>query len=95
MKHAKTFDWHMSGPHFRDQPLLRDEQATQLFAMTDPIAERIRQVGGLTLRAIGLIARSQRVPDNDAEYVVQSDMLAERRTGFVFETARHADSSGP
>src|ERR1700709_2751429 len=66
---TKNFHWHMSGPHFRDYHLLLDEQADQLYAMTDPIAERIRKTGGSTLRSIGHIARTQRVTDNDAEYV--------------------------
>ena len=74
---TKNFHWHMSGPHFRDYHLLLDEQATQLYAMTDPIAERIRKLGGTTLRSIGHIARMQRVGDNDAEYVEPLDMLAE------------------
>jgi starvation-inducible DNA-binding protein len=74
---TKNFHWHMSGPHFRDYHLLLDEQADQLFAMTDPIAERVRKIGGLTLRSIGHIARNQRVLDNDAEYVEPLDMLAE------------------
>src|SRR5437867_5393441 len=65
---TKNFHWHMSGPHFRDYHLLLDEGADQLFAMTDPIAERVRKIGGLTLRSIGQLARSQRVLDNDAEY---------------------------
>ena len=69
----------MSGPHFRDYHLLLDEQADQLFAMTDPIAERVRKVGGLTLRSIGHIANLQRLEDNDAEYVEPLDMLAELR----------------
>ena len=76
---TKNFHWHMSGPHFRDYHLLLDEQADQLFEMTDPIAERIRKVGGRTLRSIGHIARTQRVLDNDADYVEPSDMLAELR----------------
>src|SRR6267378_2161942 len=76
---TKNFHWHMSGPHFRDYHLLLDEQADQLFAMTDPIAERVRKLGGLTVRSIGQIARTQRVLDNDAEYVEPSDMLAELR----------------
>ncbi len=76
---TKNFHWHMSGPHFRDYHLLLDEQADQLYAMTDPIAERIRKVGGTTLRSIGHIARMQRVLDNDAEYVEPLDMLAELR----------------
>jgi starvation-inducible DNA-binding protein len=74
---TKNFHWHMSGPHFRDYHLLLDEQADQLFAMTDPIAERVRKVGGLTIRSIGHIARTKRLLDNDAEYVEPSDMLAE------------------
>lgn len=74
---TKNFHWHLSGPHFRDYHLLFDEQAAQIFAMTDPIAERIRKVGGTTLRSIGHIARLQRVLDNDAPYVEPEDMLAE------------------
>ncbi len=76
---TKNFHWHMSGPHFRDYHLLLDEQADQLYAMTDPIAERIRKTGGSTLRSIGHIARIQRIKDNDAEYVDPLDMLAELR----------------
>jgi starvation-inducible DNA-binding protein len=74
---TKNFHWHMSGPHFRDYHLLLDEHADQLFAMTDPIAERVRKIGGLTLRSIGQISRTQRVLDNDADYVEPLDMLAE------------------
>src|SRR6202051_4134768 len=74
---TKNFHWHMSGPHFRDYHLLLDEQADQVFAMTDPIAERVRKLGGITIRSIGQIARTQRLLDNDAEYVEPSDMLAE------------------
>src|SRR5437762_937682 len=74
---TKNFHWHMSGPHFRDYHLLVDEQADQLFAMTDPIAERVRKLGGITLRSIGQISQMQRVLDNDAEYVEPLDMLAE------------------
>jgi starvation-inducible DNA-binding protein len=130
---TKNFHWHMSGPHFRDYHLLLDEQADQLYAMTDPIAERVRKVGGSTLRSIGDIARRQRVKDNDAQYVEPLDMIAElrednkalasrlreahnvceehhdiataslievwideteRRTWFLFEASRMADSSG-
>ncbi|HEY2558760.1 MAG TPA: DNA starvation/stationary phase protection protein, partial [Caldimonas sp.] len=130
---TKNFHWHMSGPHFRDYHLLLDEQADQLYAMTDPIAERIRKLGGSTLRSIGHIARTQRVLDNDADYVEPLDMLGElgednrtlaaslrevhevcekhrdiataslievwideteRRTWFLFESGRRADSSG-
>ena len=76
---TKNFHWHMSGPHFRDYHLLLDEQADQLYAMSDPIAERIRKVGGTTLRSIGHIARLQRIKDNDADYVDPLDMLAELR----------------
>ena len=74
---TKNFHWHMSGPHFRDYHLLLDEQGDQLFAMTDPIAERARKIGGTTLRSIGHIARMQRIADNDADYVEPQDMLAE------------------
>ena len=76
---SKNFHWHMSGPHFRDYHLLLDDQADQLFAMTDPIAERIRKLGGTTLRSISHIARLQRIKDNDAAYVEPEDMLAELR----------------
>ena len=74
---TKNFHWHMSGQHFRDYHLLLDEHADQFFAMTDPIAERIRKIGGLTLRSIGHISRTQRVLDNDADYVEPLDMMAE------------------
>ena len=76
---TKNFHWHVSGPHFRDYHLLLDEQADQIYATTDPIAERVRKLGGSTLRSIGHIARLQRVLDNDAEYVTPLDMLAELR----------------
>jgi starvation-inducible DNA-binding protein len=76
---TKNFHWHMSGPHFRDYHLLLDEQADQLFAMTDVIAERVRKIGASTLKSIGQIAKSQRVLDNDADYVEPTDMLAELR----------------
>src|SRR5580692_7575053 len=74
---TKNFHWHISGPHFRDCHLLLDEQADQLFATTDAIAERVRKIGATTLRSIGHITRLQRVLDNDAEYVTPLDMLAE------------------
>jgi starvation-inducible DNA-binding protein len=129
---TKNFHWHMSGAHFRDYHLLLDEQADQIFAMTDPLAERARKIGGTTLRSIGHIARAQRLQDNDADYVTPLDMLAElrddnkqltasmrqvhdlcdehgdvatasllenwideteRRTWFLFETTRHAESA--
>jgi starvation-inducible DNA-binding protein len=76
---TKNFHWHMSGRHFRDYHLLLDEHGDQLFAMTDPIAERARKIGGTTLRSIGHIARQQRILDNDADYVDPRDMLAELR----------------
>ena len=76
---TKNFHWHMSGPHFRDYHLLLDDQGEQIFAMTDPIAERVRKIGGTTLRSIGQIARTQRIFDNDAPYVTPLDMIAELR----------------
>lgn len=76
---SKNFHWHMSGPHFRDYHLMLDEQAQELFAMTDPLAERCRKLGGPALRSIGHVSRTQRVLDNDAEYVEPMDMLAELR----------------
>jgi starvation-inducible DNA-binding protein len=76
---TKNFHWHISGPHFRDYHLLLDEQADQIYAITDPVAERVRKLGGTTLRSIGHIGRSQRILDNDAEYVTPLDMLAELR----------------
>jgi starvation-inducible DNA-binding protein len=74
---TKNFHWHMSGPHFRDYHLLLDDQGDQLFAMTDDIAERVRKIGGTTLRSIGHIARIKRIADNDADYVTPKDMLSE------------------
>src|SRR4029079_6664119 len=74
---TKNFHWHMSGPHFRDYHLLLDEHADQLFAMTDPIAERVRKIGGSTLKSIGHISGTQRVVDNNAEYVELLHILAE------------------
>jgi starvation-inducible DNA-binding protein len=76
---TKNFHWHMSGPHFRDYHLLLDEQADQIFATTDALAERARKIGGATIRSIGHIGRLQRVLDNDAEFVTPLDMLAELR----------------
>ena len=76
---TKNFHWHMSGPHFRDYHLLLDEQAAQIFAATDPIAERVRKLGGTTLRSIGEISRLQCISDNDAEHVSSAAMLAELR----------------
>src|ERR1700726_319956 len=85
---TKNFHWHMSGPHFRDYHLLLDEHADQLFAMTDDIAERVRKIGGTTLRSIGQISRTQRVLDNDADYVEPLDMLAELADDNKALTAR-------
>lgn len=76
---TKNFHWHMSGPHFRDYHLLLDEQGDQIFAMTDAIAERVRKIGGTTIRSIGEISRLKRIDDNDAEYVDPGDMLSELR----------------
>ena len=76
---TKNFHWHVSGPHYRDYHLMLDEQADQIFAITDQIAERVRKIGGTTLRSIGQIARLKRVLDNDADYVTPLDMLAELR----------------
>jgi starvation-inducible DNA-binding protein len=76
---TKNFHWHMSGPHFRDYHLLLDDHGDQLFSMTDDIAERVRKIGGTTIRSIGHIARLQRISDNDAEYVTPTDMLSELR----------------
>ena len=130
---TKNFHWHVSGPHFRDYHLMLDEQSDQIYAMTDPIAERVRKVGGITLRSIGHISRLQRILDNDAEFVTPLDMLAElqednkqlasnfraahevceeygdiattslievwideteRRSWFLFEASRNADTGG-
>jgi starvation-inducible DNA-binding protein len=85
---TKNFHWHVSGPHFRDYHLLFDEQGDQLFAMTDDIAERVRKIGGTTIRSIGQIARLQRVEDNDADFVDPYDMLAELRDDNKDLTAR-------
>lgn len=76
---TKNFHWHMSGPHFRDYHLLLDEHGDQIFAMTDPMAERVRKIGRETLHSIGEISRTQRIADNDAAYVTPEDMLAELR----------------
>ncbi len=89
---TKNFHWHVSGPHFRDYHLLLDEHADQIFAMTDEIAERVRKIGGTTLRSVGHIGRLQRLSDNDADFVTPGDMLAEllddnkRLIGFLRET---------
>ena len=74
---TKNFHWHMSGPHFRDYHLLLDEQGEQIFAMTDELAERVRKIGGATLKSIGHVARLQRIRDNNEEFVADVDMLGE------------------
>jgi starvation-inducible DNA-binding protein len=76
---TKNFHWHISGPHFRDYHLLLDEHGDQIFATTDAIAERVRKIGGTTVRSIGHVSRLQRVLDNDADFVTPMDMLAELR----------------
>ncbi|HXW39678.1 MAG TPA: DNA starvation/stationary phase protection protein [Xanthobacteraceae bacterium] len=91
---TKNFHWHVSGPHFRDYHLLLDEQAEQIFATTDDIAERVRKVGGTTLRSIGHIARLQRIADNDADYVTPQDMLAELRDDNKRLTASMRETHG-
>jgi starvation-inducible DNA-binding protein len=91
---TKNFHWHMSGPHFRDYHLLLDEQGDQIFAMTDPIAERVRKLGGETIKSIGQICRLQRVLDNDAAYVEPEDMLAELREDNQTLTARMREAHG-
>jgi starvation-inducible DNA-binding protein len=73
----KNFHWHVSGPHFRDYHLLLDEQAAQIFGTTDTIAERVRKLGGTTIRSIGHISRLQRITDNDIDKVAPADMVAE------------------
>jgi starvation-inducible DNA-binding protein len=85
---TKNFHWHMSGPHFRDYHLLLDEQAEQIFAMTDEIAERARKIGGTTIRSIGHIARVKHIEDNDADFVTPEDMLAELKEDNLALTQR-------
>jgi starvation-inducible DNA-binding protein len=91
---TKNFHWHVSGPNFRDYHLLLDDQAAQLYATTDVIAERVRKVGGATIRSIGHIARLQRVLDNDADYVSPLDMLAELRDDNKQLAARMRETHG-
>jgi len=91
---TKNFHWHISGPHFRDYHLLLDEQADEIFAITDTVAERVRKVGGQTLRSIGQIARLQRVSDNDADYVSPLDMLAELREDNMRLAAHMRETHG-
>jgi len=91
---TKNFHWHMSGPHFRDYHLLLDEQSEQIYAATDVIAERVRKVGGTTLRSIGEIGRLQRVLDNDADFVTPHDMLAELHDDNKQLAARMREAHG-
>ena len=97
---TKNFHWHISGPNFRDFHLLLDEQADQIFATTDPIAERVRKIGGTTLRSIRQVSQRQRLLDNDAEFVTPLDMLAELRednkqlTGEMRRTHALCDDHG-
>ena len=91
---TKNFHWHMIGPHFRDYHLLLDEQAEQIYDTTDPIAERVRKLGGTTIRSIGQIGRLQRVLDNDADYVTAPDMLAELRDDNQQLVARMRETHG-
>ena len=97
---TKNFHWHMSGPYFRDYHLLLDEQSDEIFATTDPIAERVRKLGGTTLHSTGQIAKLQRISDNDADFVTPADMLAELRednvrlAGFMRETHSLCDEYG-
>ena len=97
---TKNFHWHVSGPHFRDYHLLLDEQAARILASTDAIAERVRKVGGTTLRSIGHVARLQRIKDNDAEFVSARAMLAElhrdnsRLVEFLREAKEVVDAAG-
>jgi starvation-inducible DNA-binding protein len=94
---TKNFHWHVSGPHFRDYHLMLDEQATEIYAISDPIAERVRKLGGTTIRSIGQIAKQQRLLDNDADFVAPHGMLAELRednlrlAGFMRETHELTD----
>jgi starvation-inducible DNA-binding protein len=85
---TKNFHWHVSGPHFRDDHLMMDAQASELLATTDAIAERVRKIGGTTVRSIGHVSRLQRVLDNDADYVTPDDMLAELRDDHMQLIAR-------
>src|SRR6266581_2161262 len=89
---TKNFHWHMSGPHFRDYHLMLDEHSDQIFATTDPLAERVRKLGGRTLHSIGEVARLSRIKDNDKEFVSPLDMLRELLADnrSVVEAMRHA-----
>src|ERR1700758_1557776 len=91
---TKNFHWHVSGPHFRDYHLLLDEQGEQIFATTDDIAERVRKIGGTTLRSIGHIRRLQRILDNDADFVTPMAMIAELRDDNKQLTASLRETHG-
>ena len=91
---TKNFHWHVSGPHFRDFHLLLDEQAEQIFATTDDLAERVRKIGGTTLRSIGHVSRLQRIKDNNADFVTPMDMLAELRDDNKELVARMRETHG-
>jgi starvation-inducible DNA-binding protein len=91
---TKNFHWHVSGPHFRDYHLMFDDQAAQILAATDAMAERARKLGGTTLRSIGHVARLQRVLDNDADFVTPLDMLAELRDDNLDLAARMREAHG-
>jgi starvation-inducible DNA-binding protein len=91
---TKNFHWHVSGPHFRDYHLMLDEQADQIFGVTDAIAERVRKIGGTTIRSIGQISRQQRLLDNDADFVTPLDMLAELRQDNLQLTASMRETHG-
>ena len=91
---TRNFHWHVSGPHFRDFHLLLDEQAQQIFATTDDMAERVRKIGGTTLRSIGHVSRLQRIKDNNADFVTPMDMLAELRDDNKELVARMRETHG-
>ncbi len=91
---TKNFHWHVSGPHFYGLHLMFDEQSAQILGTTDDIAERVRKVGGTTLRSIGHVARLQRVLDNDADYVTPRDMLAELRDDNMQLVAHMRETHG-
>jgi starvation-inducible DNA-binding protein len=91
---TKNFHWHVSGPHFRDYHLMLDEQGQQILATTEDIAERVRKIGGTTIRSIGHIGRLKRIPDNDADYVTPEDMLAELRDDNTQLTSSMRETHG-
>ena len=81
---TKNFHWHVSGPHFRDYHLMLDEQADEIYAMGDPIAERVRKLGGMTIRSVGQITKLQRILDNDADYVTpESGIYLHGENGMI------------